>query len=62
MQGDAFQQGIYMRQLVRCLQMGYSGEEILFGSVYQREERRINVFARSLTSPKFHCSVCLPGI
>lgn len=56
MQGDIFQQSIYMRQLMRCLQMGYSGGKTLLDSVYWREETRVNLFARSLISPEFHCS------
>ena len=56
MQGDTFQQGTYLRQLMRCLQMGYSEGKTLLGSVYWREETRVNLFARFLTSPEFYHS------
>lgn len=57
MQGDTFQQGTYLRQLMRCLQMGYSEGKTLLGSVYWREETRVNLFARFLTSPEFYHSM-----
>lgn len=41
---------------MRCLQIGYSGGNVLLGSVYRREDGKGNLFARSLTFPKFHCS------
>lgn len=41
---------------MRCLQMGYSVGNALLGSVYRREDGKENLFARSLTFPKFHCS------
>lgn len=41
---------------VSCLQMGYAGENVLLGSVSWREDRKGNLFARSLTFPEFHCS------
>lgn len=56
MQGDTFQQGTYLKQLMRCLQMDYSEGKTLLGSVYWREETGVNLFARFLTSPEFYHS------